>query len=111
MSPAAPHFFGAVWERSKDHQCFVTVPDKRHEQFPLGATVIITLADEPAVRIRSYVRDTGRGGRYAKIMRRRQAELADRFAKDADVRVELVEDERNGAQVARRRDLQQAQQR
>ncbi len=89
----APHFFGVVWQR-RDRQCFVSIP--RHhsdfERFKLAATVIISLADEAAVRMRSTVRDAGSGKRYAKIMRRRQAELADRFAEGETVRVELVED-------------------
>jgi len=90
---AAPHFFGVVWERKKDRQCFVSIPRRIRDfdRFVPDATVIIALADDPAVRMRSYVRGGGGGGKYAKIMRRRQAELADRFAEGVDVRVELVE--------------------
>jgi|LGVF01.1.fsa_nt_gb hypothetical protein len=86
-----PHFFGTVWQRTKDMQCFVTIPERKHDGFPLAAAVCIALADEPAVRMRSVVRDRGDGTRYAKIMRRGQAELANRFAKDETVRVELIE--------------------
>ena len=93
-----PHFFTTVWKRNKDQQCFVSVPHRiqEYERFEPGATVIIALADEPAVRMRSYVRDKGDGSRYAKIMRRRQAELADRFAEGEAVRVDLVEEEEVG---------------
>lgn len=92
MTP--PHFFGTIWQRTKDRQCFVTVPDHEQDEFPLGAKVIISLADEPAVRMESYVRNKGGGrGRTVKIMRRGQVELADRFAEKTGVRVELVEAE------------------
>lgn len=96
----APHFYGDVWQR-KDRQCFVTIPHRINdfEQFKPGATVIIALADEPAIRMRSQVREKGddrrtkasHGSRYAKIMRRRQAALADQFTEGQAVRVELVE--------------------
>ncbi len=88
----APHFTGAVWQRSKDHQCFVTIPHRirDYDRFTPGTPVILSLADDPAVRMRSTVRDAGKG-RNAKIMRRGQAELANRFAKDETVRVELIE--------------------
>lgn len=88
-----PHFFGVVWQRTKDRNCFVTVPARRQDDFPLAATVCISLADEPGVRMQSVVRDKGGGVRYAKIMRRGQAALADHFADGAAVRVELVEAE------------------
>ncbi len=89
-----PHFFGNIWQRTKDRQCFVTVPERKQDGFSLGAAVTIALADEPAVQMRSIVRDRGDGSRYAKIMRRGQAELADRFAEGETVRVELMEPER-----------------
>lgn len=90
-----PHFFGVVWQRTKDRQCFVSIPrrTKDFERFVADAPVTITLADDPTVRMRSIVRDRGDGGRYAKIMRRGQAELADRFADEVEVRVELEEAE------------------
>lgn len=87
----SPHFYGTVWRRTKDRQCFVTVPERRQGDFPLAAAVTISLADEPEVRMQSVVRDKGDGSRYAKIMRRGQAELADRFADDVEVRVEVEE--------------------
>ncbi len=92
MTP--PHFYGTIWKR-KDQQCFVSIP-RRHpdfERFKPAAAVCIALADEPAIRMRSTVRDAGNNKRYAKIMRRRQAALADRFTEDVAVRVELMETE------------------
>ena len=90
----APHFTGAVWQRSKDHQCFVTIPHRirDYDRFTPGTPVILSLADDPAVRMRSTVRDAGKG-RNAKIMRRGQAELADKFAEGTDVKVEVAQDE------------------
>lgn len=104
----APHFYGDVWQR-KDRQCFVTIPrhNPNFERFKPAATVIISLADEPAIRMRSTVRNAGNGKRYAKIMRRRQAALADQFTEGQAVRVELVEapedeaDDRKQEQIAK----------
>lgn len=92
---AAPHFTATVWQRTKDRQCFITIPHRNHDQFGIDETVVLSLADTPAVRMRSRVRDAGGGKRYAKIMRRGQAKLADQFAKDVEVRVELVEEEKS----------------
>ena len=85
------HFTGAVWQRSKDRQCFVSIPHRirDYDQFTPGTPVILSLADDPAVRMRSTVRDAGKG-RNAKIMRRGQADLADRFAEGVEVRVEVA---------------------
>lgn len=90
-----PHFYAVVWQRTKDQQCFVTIPRRTKDfaRFVADAPVIITLADDPTVRMRSAIRDRGDGGRYAKIMRRGQPELADRFADEVEVRVELEEAE------------------
>lgn len=89
----APHFYGVIWERARDHQCFVSIPrrTKDYERFEIGITVTLSLADEPTVQMQSHVRDKGDGTRYAKIMRRGQAELADRFADGTGVRVELCQ--------------------
>lgn len=94
---AAAHFTATVWQRTKDRQRFVTIPHRvrDYDLFVPGTPVILSLADDPAVRMRSHVRAAGGGTRYAKIMRRGQATLADRFAKDVEVRVELAEEEKS----------------
>ena len=28
MTAAAPHFTGVIWQRTKDRQCFVTIPHR-----------------------------------------------------------------------------------
>ena len=88
------HFTATVWQRTKDNQCFVTIPRRNqyYDLFPPGKPVTLSLVDNPDVRMQSHVRIAGGGRRYAKIMRRKQRALADQFAEGVEVRVEMTDE-------------------
>ena len=61
----------------------VEIPQTQREKFPSGTQVIISLEDDPAIRVHATVWGSGR--RFATI--RRNREHADRFTVGKDVAV------------------------